>query len=75
MPVADPVKPEGLAMLFVYVCPYCQNEVVFVAPTRPMNVTCGACRNAFPIVPVDERTVQYVMTILGDGKAAVDPSY
>ena len=75
MSLSDPVKPEGMALLFVYLCPYCQNEVVLVSPTRPMKVTCGACHNDFPIVPVDERIAQYVMTILGDGKAAVDPSY
>ena len=40
-----------------------------------MTVTCGACRNSFPIVPVDERTVQYVHVMLGDGKAAVNPNF
>ena len=71
----DPVKPEKMAMLFAYTCPHCMNEVVLVSPTQPQSVTCGACRASFPIVPVDERVVQYVHTILGEGKAAVDPSF
>ncbi|MBR3880455.1 MAG: hypothetical protein IKJ34_02520 [Mailhella sp.] len=71
----EPVKPESMALLFVYLCPYCQNELVLVSPTQPITVACGSCRNSFPIVPVDERTVQYVHTILGDGKAAADPNY
>ena len=28
----EPVKPESMALLFVYICPYCQNEVVLVSP-------------------------------------------
>ena len=71
----EPVKPESMAMLFVYPCPHCGNEVVLVAPVQPMTVTCGSCRNRFPIVPVDERTVQYVYTMLGDGRAAVNPGF
>lgn len=75
MTFTEPVKPESMALLFVYLCPNCQNELVLVAPTQPLTVTCGSCRNKFPIVPVDEKTVQYVHTILGDGRAAVDPNY
>jgi len=75
MTYTEPVKPENMALLFVYYCPHCHSEAVLVSPTRPMTITCGSCRNSFPIVPVDERAVQYVQTILGDGKAAVDPSY
>ena len=75
MPPVDPVSPSSMAMLFVYLCPHCGNEVVLVSPVQPLTVTCGACRERFPIVPVDERTVQYVHTMLGDGIAAADPNY
>lgn len=71
----EPVKPESMALLFVYLCPHCGNEVVLVSPVRPMTVTCGACHNQFSIVPVDERTVQYVYTMLGEGRAAVAPGF
>ena len=75
MDYIEPVKPESMALLFVYICPHCHNEHVLVAPTQPYTVNCGLCRNSFPIVPVDERTIQYVHAILGDGKAAADPNY
>ena len=71
----DPVKPDKMALLFAYTCPHCMNEVVLVSPTQAQTVACNACRNTFPIVPVDDRVVQYVHTILADGKAAVDPSF
>ena len=71
----EPVKPESMALLFVYPCPHCRNEVVLVSPVQPMTVTCGACHNSFPIVPVDEQTVKYVYTMLDDGKAAVNPNF
>lgn len=71
----EPVRPESMALLFVYICPFCQNEVVLVSPVQPLTVACGGCRNRFPIVPVDEKAVQYVHTMLGDGRAAADPNY
>lgn len=75
MTYSEPVKPESMAMLFVYICPHCQNEVVLMSPVQPMTVTCRACRNSFPIVPVDERTIQYIAAILDNGKAAANPDF
>lgn len=75
MEFLEPVKPDKMALLFAYTCPHCQNEVVLVSPLQAQTVTCGLCRKTFPIVPVDERTVQFVHTILAEGKAAVDPSF
>ena len=36
---------------------------------------CDACGKAFPIVPVDAKSVQYVRLMLANGKAAVDPDF
>ena len=75
MEYTEPVRPGNMALLFVYYCPHCQSEAVLVSPTQPMTITCGTCRNSFPIVPVDQRTVEYVHTMLADGKAAADPNF
>lgn len=71
----DPVKPDSMALVFVYHCPVCGSEHVLVSPVQPYSVNCGFCRSRFPIVPVDEKTVKYVYTMLGNGKAAIDPDY
>ena len=75
MTYPEPVTPTGMAMLFIYICPYCQNQVALMAPTSPVTVTCNDCHNNFPIVPVEERTMQYLQTMLADGKAAGNPVY
>ena len=36
---------------------------------------CDACGRPFPIVPVDERSVQYIKLMLNNGRAAVDPDF
>jgi hypothetical protein len=36
---------------------------------------CDACRNSFPIVPVDDRALRYFKIILAGGKAAIDPDF
>jgi len=66
----DPVKPSRMTLVFIYTCPFCQNEVMIPAPLEPSNVRCGSCRNVFPIVPVDGPTVQYIHTMLLNGRAA-----
>ncbi|MDL2280182.1 hypothetical protein LJC15_05960 [Desulfovibrio sp. OttesenSCG-928-G11] len=73
-PVA-PVKPSGMELVFFYHCPYCRRELPLVAPPQPAMIACDACRQSFPIVPVDEYSVQFVKLMLGDGKAAIDPDY
>ena len=73
-PVA-PVKPIAMELVFFYSCPYCRRELPLVAPPQPIMVNCDVCRQAFPIVPVDEYSVQFVKLMLGDGPAAIDPDY
>ncbi len=64
-----------MELVFFYTCPYCQRELPLVAPPQPTMITCDVCRQAFPIVPIDEHTVQFVKLMLADGPAAVDPDF
>ncbi len=70
-----PVKPTGIEMIYLYVCPFCERQVPVISPTRPSMAQCEACKGHFPIVPVDERTVQYVKIMLANGKAGIDPDF
>lgn len=36
---------------------------------------CDACRENFPIVPVDDRTIRYMKLIMAGGKAGIDPDF
>ncbi|WP_243546532.1 hypothetical protein [Pseudodesulfovibrio tunisiensis] len=73
--IVNPVKPTGMEMIFLYPCPHCGSEVPLLAPTRPAMAQCNACRQDFPIVPVDDKAIRYMKTIYADGKAAVDPDF
>ncbi len=70
-----PVKPTGIELVYLYVCPFCQRQVPIVSPTQPSMVQCEACRSSFPIVPVDDKTVQFVKIVLANGKAGIDPDF
>lgn len=71
----EPVAPSGMEIIFVYKCPHCQNELGLAAPTEPAMVRCGYCQKTFPLLPVDERSVQYIRLMMGNGTAAVDIDY
>lgn len=73
-PVA-PVKPSGMELIFYYTCPFCNRELPLVAPQQPGLITCDVCRQKFPIVPIDQRSVYYVRIMMGNGLAAVDPDF
>ncbi len=70
-----PVKPSGVELIYFYACPFCSRETPVVAPTKPTMAQCDACRQRFPIVPVDERTVNYIKIMLANGHAAIDPDF
>jgi hypothetical protein len=38
-------------------------------------VACDVCRQSFPIVPVDEYSIQFIKLMLANGQAAIDPDY
>ncbi len=70
-----PVRPTGLELVFMYACPFCQRQAPLVSPTKPAMAQCEACQGHFPIVPVDERTVQFIKIVLANGKAGIDPDF
>lgn len=70
-----PVPPSGMELIFLYRCPHCGRKTALIAPTRPAMAQCDACNMPFPLVPVDERSIQFIRLMLADGKAAVDPDF
>ena len=71
----QPASPEGMEILFFYRCPSCRRQVALLSPTQPAMAQCDACGRPFPIVPVDERSAQYIKLMLNNGRAAVDPDF
>ncbi|AAS96098.1 hypothetical protein [Nitratidesulfovibrio vulgaris] len=71
----EPVRPDGVELVFFYQCPFCNRTVPLIAPTQPSMAQCDSCMQPFPIVPVDERTVRYLKVMLDNGRAAVDPDF
>ncbi len=70
-----PAKPVGMELIFYYACPFCRREIPLVAPQQPGLIECDVCRQKFPIVPVDQRSVYYVKIMMGNGAAAIDPDF
>lgn len=70
-----PVKPTGFELVFYYTCPQCRSQTPAASPTQPAMLQCESCKNLFPIVPVDEKTVRFLRIMLADGKAAIDPDF
>lgn len=70
-----PVRPVKLELVYLYPCPFCQREVPLIAPTSPAMAQCDACRQSFPIVPVDERSMQFFKLMQAGGPAGIDPDF
>ncbi len=71
----QPAKPLAMEIVFFYACPHCQHEMPLVAPLQPSMITCEVCHMRYPIVPIDEASVQFVKVMLANGCAAVDADY
>ena len=71
----QPVPPTGMELIFMYRCPHCGEKNALAAPTQPAMAQCNACQKPFPIVPVDERSVQYIKLMMAGGHAAADPDF
>lgn len=71
----QPVYPGAMELLFFYRCPHCMQQVALLAPLQPAMARCDRCGEQFPIVPVDERSVNYIKIMLDNGRAAVDPDF
>lgn len=70
-----PVRPTGMEVLYFYACPFCGRDVPVAAPVQPAMVKCDVCAKHFPIVPVDERSVRFIKTMLANGRAGIDPDF
>ncbi|QJT07874.1 hypothetical protein [Oceanidesulfovibrio marinus] len=70
-----PVKPSSMELVFFYPCPFCQRQVPLIGPTQPTMAQCDACKGHFPIVPVDDKSIQFVKIMLANGRAGVDPDF
>ncbi|HKK33741.1 MAG TPA: hypothetical protein VJ934_09340 [Desulfomicrobiaceae bacterium] len=70
-----PVHPVGMELVVMYPCPECGREVPLVAPVEPAMARCDVCRHAFPVAPVDEKTVRFLKTITADGQSLVAAGY
>ena len=67
----ETVKPEKMALLFAYRCPFCHQEAMLAQPFEEMSIKCGVCRNTFTIEPVDRQLVEFIQTMLLNGRAAI----
>ncbi|WP_027369744.1 hypothetical protein [Desulfovermiculus halophilus] len=70
-----PVKPEGMEIVYYYSCPSCGRKVPLLAPLKPAMAACDQCSTQFPVVPADARSVEFVKTMLNQGRAGIDPDY
>ena len=70
-----PVPPDGMEILFFYPCPRCGAHKSLVSHTAPGMTACDRCGQKFPIIPIDEHTMQYLRIMLESGKAAADPDF
>ncbi len=70
-----PVKPEGLEIVYYYPCPACGRKIPLVAPLQPSMAACDQCATQFPVVPADGRSVEFIKTMLNQGKAGIDPDF
>jgi hypothetical protein len=71
----NPVKPGGMELVFMYACPYCRREMPILAPVSPTVIRCDVCKNTFPIIPVEEKTVAFVKLMLANGVSAIDVDF
>jgi hypothetical protein len=74
-PPIEPVAPGRMEFLFFYPCPECGKDLPHTNPTVPCMLSCPVCGERFPIIPVDERSLQYIRIMLAGGRAAVDPDF
>jgi len=70
-----PVKPVGMEVVLFYPCPHCGRRVPLVAPLQASMAQCDSCSKQFPVVPADQRSIQFIKVMLDEGKAAINPDY
>ena len=67
-----PVAPDGMEIVFFYPCPFCGRHVPRANPVEVTMALCDNCNRNFPIIPVDEYSLQYIRIMLAGGQAAAD---
>ncbi len=71
----DPVKPVGMDIILYYPCPFCKNKVPIIAPVQPSLGYCDRCHREFPLVPADEKSINFLKLIFDDGRAIIDSTF
>lgn len=71
----EPAKPLAFELVVYYACPYCLNHCPVLSPTQPTMAMCTDCHKQFPIVPIDESSMQFLRVIWANGPAAIDPDF
>lgn len=69
----EPVPPAGMRIVFYYDCPNCGLLVSTEAPIAPATIACPKCGLRFPVMPVDQATVNYINLMTLGGFAMVRP--
>ena len=75
MRLQEPVKPDGMELIFLYGGPHCGRRVPLLATTTPAMAQCDSCAKHFPIVPIDEHSLRFLKIMLDNGRAAIDPDF
>jgi hypothetical protein len=70
-----PVKPSGIELIFMYICPYCGHDIPVLAPRKTTMARCHVCALTFPVVAVEEKTIDFIKLILANGTAAIDADF
>ena len=47
MRLQEPVKPDGMELIFLYGCPHCGRRVPLLATTTPAMAQCDSCTKHF----------------------------
>lgn len=68
----EPVKPVGMEIVFFYPCPACKKEIGLLSPTQPAMAQCEYCKEVFPIIPVNDRNIQYIRLMMNNGRSAIE---
>ncbi len=71
----QPVAPTSMNVFFGYACPHCGQLNHVPAQLKPTQIHCGQCGFAYPLIPVDERTLHFMHIMLDNGRAAADADF
>ncbi len=73
--IIEPVSPSSMDIILTYVCPTCNTPVSTVAPVYPIRITCPECKEAYPIIPADALSIQYLRLMFANGGAIINADF